>query len=457
MRAGGCRQCAPSGGRGTAELVVRRVSRPLRPSQPPRRSPGAGDHGPRLPRRADATINAGVAAIEALGAANDFEVDTTQTAADFTAANLEQYRAIVFLGNAGDPLNAAQESALQGYIQDGGGFVGIGGAAEARARQHVLRRPDRRPPGRGQPDRHGREGRRGRRPRPSRRPRTCRSSGRARTSGTSGRPGPPARSTPWRATAPPARPPATAPPPAAPTGRSPGAATSRAAAPSTPAWAGPPAATPRPTSARTCWARSSGAPAWSAPAARRRSPPTTGRAPGRRLERRPRAHRRVARRRARPQRLGRSTSAAPTAAPTRSAAQMIGAGADRRASSTSRTATSASAAATSTSGIPQADDGTVNSGVTLAGILPVYGDRGGGAEINGKIEAGLLGITVVARLRADRAHLPAVLPDLQPGQPGAPGPRRRRPAAHHEDGQAADLAASRSTSRPSSSSSTPRS
>ena len=76
------------------------------------------------------TIDAGVDAIEALGAANDFAVETSQDAAGFTAANLEQYRAIVFLGNAGDALSAAQESALQGYIDDGGGFVGIGGAAE---------------------------------------------------------------------------------------------------------------------------------------------------------------------------------------------------------------------------------------------------------------------------------------------------------------------------------------
>ena len=55
---------------------------------------------------------------------------TSQNAADFTAANLEQYRAVVFLGNAGNALNAAQETALQGYINNGGGFVGIGGAAE---------------------------------------------------------------------------------------------------------------------------------------------------------------------------------------------------------------------------------------------------------------------------------------------------------------------------------------
>ncbi len=78
----------------------------------------------------DATVNAGVAAIQALGTANDFSVTPSQNASDFTAANLEQYRAIVFLGNAGNALSAAQETALQGFINNGGGFVGIGGAAE---------------------------------------------------------------------------------------------------------------------------------------------------------------------------------------------------------------------------------------------------------------------------------------------------------------------------------------
>ena len=79
----------------------------------------------------DATVNAGIAAIQQLGANNDFDIETSQNAADFTAANLEQYRAIVFLGNEGNQLNATHEAALQAFIQDGGGFVGIGGAAEA--------------------------------------------------------------------------------------------------------------------------------------------------------------------------------------------------------------------------------------------------------------------------------------------------------------------------------------
>jgi PKD repeat protein/plastocyanin/type 1 glutamine amidotransferase len=79
----------------------------------------------------DATVTAGLAAIEALGTDNGFDVDDTANAGDFTANNLAQYRAIVFLGNSGDALSTAQETALQAYIQNGGGFVGIGGAAEA--------------------------------------------------------------------------------------------------------------------------------------------------------------------------------------------------------------------------------------------------------------------------------------------------------------------------------------
>ncbi len=83
-------------------------------------------HGP-----SDATVDAGITAIKDLGTANDFAVDASPDAAVFTAANLANYRAVVFLNNAGDRLNAAQETALQSYIQGGGGFVGIGSAAEA--------------------------------------------------------------------------------------------------------------------------------------------------------------------------------------------------------------------------------------------------------------------------------------------------------------------------------------
>ncbi|RKQ93231.1 sugar phosphate isomerase/epimerase [Solirubrobacter pauli] len=79
----------------------------------------------------DAVNTAGLDAIKALGTANDFLVQDTSDATAFNATNLANYRAVVFLDNKGDLLNAGQETALQNYIQGGGGFVGIGGAAEA--------------------------------------------------------------------------------------------------------------------------------------------------------------------------------------------------------------------------------------------------------------------------------------------------------------------------------------
>ena len=70
---------------------------------------------------------------------------------------------------------------------------------------------------------------------------------------------------------------------------------------------------------------------------------------------------------------------------------------------------------------PAEHDGTVNSGVTLAGILPVYGDRGGGDEINGKIEAGLLGVTVSPDF-AETGHIYLqYFPTFNPDNPVHPG------------------------------------
>ena len=82
-------------------------------------------HGP-----PDATTTAGVAALEELGADNDFDVDATADATQIAEDNLAGYRAVVFLNTAGNLLNAEQEGALQGFVEAGGGFVGIGSAAQ---------------------------------------------------------------------------------------------------------------------------------------------------------------------------------------------------------------------------------------------------------------------------------------------------------------------------------------
>jgi cytochrome c len=75
------------------------------------------------------SIAAGVAAIEAMGAANDFTVAVSNSSSVFTTANLVNYDAIVFLNTSGNVLNSTEEIAFQQYIQSGGGWVGVHSAA----------------------------------------------------------------------------------------------------------------------------------------------------------------------------------------------------------------------------------------------------------------------------------------------------------------------------------------
>ncbi|WP_053227311.1 OmpL47-type beta-barrel domain-containing protein [Solirubrobacter soli] len=85
-------------------------------------------HGP-----PDATTTAGVNAIKDLGTAGGFGVDEAAAATDLNPANLDKYRALVFLNTAGDLLNAEQESAVQRFVEQGNGFLGIGSAAQGES------------------------------------------------------------------------------------------------------------------------------------------------------------------------------------------------------------------------------------------------------------------------------------------------------------------------------------
>ena len=76
-------------------------------------------------------VSAGIDAIGNLARRGGFQVTTTQKASDFTGSNLARYRAVVFLNTAGDRLNGEQEGALADFMSRGGGFVGIGTAAES--------------------------------------------------------------------------------------------------------------------------------------------------------------------------------------------------------------------------------------------------------------------------------------------------------------------------------------
>ena len=79
----------------------------------------------------DPTTDPGVAAIEALGASRGFTVEATGDPTAISADGLDGVSAVVFLNTAGDLLDAEQEGALEAFIGDGGGFLGIGSAAQS--------------------------------------------------------------------------------------------------------------------------------------------------------------------------------------------------------------------------------------------------------------------------------------------------------------------------------------
>ena len=77
-----------------------------------------------------ASIAAGITALQALGALNDFSVEATEDPAAFGDANLGRFGAVVFLSTTGDVLNDAQQAAFERYIRAGHGFVGVHSASD---------------------------------------------------------------------------------------------------------------------------------------------------------------------------------------------------------------------------------------------------------------------------------------------------------------------------------------
>ncbi|NEE04388.1 DUF1080 domain-containing protein [Phytoactinopolyspora halotolerans] len=89
-------------------------------------------HG--APDDQDDPVQEAVRAIEQLGEEHGFGVEQTDDPAAFSAQNLAGYRGVVFLSAEGAELTGAQEDALEGYIQAGGGFLGVADAAKAQER-----------------------------------------------------------------------------------------------------------------------------------------------------------------------------------------------------------------------------------------------------------------------------------------------------------------------------------
>ncbi|MGP3970053.1 ThuA domain-containing protein [Streptomyces sp. 6N223] len=76
------------------------------------------------------SIPAGVAAIQALGEENGFEVVATEDASVFNDTDLAQYEAVLWLSTTGDVLNADQQAAFERYVQGGGGYAGVHAASD---------------------------------------------------------------------------------------------------------------------------------------------------------------------------------------------------------------------------------------------------------------------------------------------------------------------------------------
>ncbi|MEZ4659896.1 MAG: ThuA domain-containing protein [Caldilineaceae bacterium] len=77
-----------------------------------------------------ASIENGLAAIQALGAENNFAVDHTEDAALFTDENLAQYQVVIFLNTTGDVLDDAQQAAFERFVRAGNGYVGVHAASD---------------------------------------------------------------------------------------------------------------------------------------------------------------------------------------------------------------------------------------------------------------------------------------------------------------------------------------
>ncbi len=71
-----------------------------------------------------------VEAIRNLGKANKFDIDATEDASVFTKDNLKQYMGIIFAMTTGDVLNPEQQTAMQEFVERGGGWVGVHSASD---------------------------------------------------------------------------------------------------------------------------------------------------------------------------------------------------------------------------------------------------------------------------------------------------------------------------------------
>jgi len=76
------------------------------------------------------SIEAGIEAVREVAESEDREVTATDDASVFTAEGLLPYGVVVFLNTTGDVLDDGQQVAMEEFIREGNGFVGVHSAAD---------------------------------------------------------------------------------------------------------------------------------------------------------------------------------------------------------------------------------------------------------------------------------------------------------------------------------------
>lgn len=77
-----------------------------------------------------ASIPTAITTLKEIGAANRIQVVASEDPAVFTAANLRNFAAIAFANTVGNILTPAGRTAIQGFVNGGGGWMGIHAAAD---------------------------------------------------------------------------------------------------------------------------------------------------------------------------------------------------------------------------------------------------------------------------------------------------------------------------------------
>ncbi len=76
------------------------------------------------------SIEAGIAAIRAIGKRRGWQIITTENGAFFNDNYLRRFRVVVFLSTTGDVLLRDQERAFERFVEAGGGYVGVHSASD---------------------------------------------------------------------------------------------------------------------------------------------------------------------------------------------------------------------------------------------------------------------------------------------------------------------------------------